>query len=87
MVLHTSLETGNDNAWGSSAPYFFKDETIPWQTAGWEGGEANGTWERKQFIPSLPMSKLTQEPPLEQDQNPVFSHLSPKKQNAFVPLW
>lgn len=25
-------------------------------------------------------------PPLEQDQNPVFCHLSPKKQNAFVPL-
>lgn len=87
MVLHTSLETANNNTWGSSAPYFLKDETIPWQTADCEGGEANGTWERKQFISLLLMSKLTQQAPLEQDQNPVFSHLSSKKQNAFVPLW
>lgn len=43
LVLLTGLETANGNAGGPSAPCFLRDETIPWQTADCEGGEANGT--------------------------------------------
>lgn len=87
MVLRTSVETADDNAWGFSASHFSQDETCPSQMAGCEGGEANGTWRREQFITPLLMRKLRQQLPSEQNQNLVFSHLSPEKQNAFALPW